>query len=208
MVQAVFWKAWPSQKAPPLSGAGLVQVRVRFCQPRPQRLEQGDQSDQLDQPPFTAGAVGVTWLCGLRDPRTLSSPDRDLLLRPFLMGPHPRRHWAGSLADRAVCHCQHCRGPEGHCLFPAPSCNGKRRSQEDMTLTQGHPVMGDLCLKPATGLFLPYSGHLSYSSASPNKGNSKEQPTGLDSGSILCWVTRLGVRMLTRPCSNPKPRGA
>lgn len=54
VVQAVFWKAWPSQKAPPLSGVGLVQVRVRFCQPRPQRLEQGDHSAQLDQPPFTA----------------------------------------------------------------------------------------------------------------------------------------------------------
>lgn len=62
VVQAVFWKAWPSQKAPPLSGVGLVQVRVRFCQPRPQRLEQGDHSAQLDQPPFTAGAVGITQL--------------------------------------------------------------------------------------------------------------------------------------------------
>lgn len=55
VVQAVFWKACPSQKAPPLSGAGLVQVLVRFCQPRPQRLEQGDHSAQLDQPPFTTG---------------------------------------------------------------------------------------------------------------------------------------------------------
>lgn len=55
VVQAVFWKACPSQKAPPLSGAGLVQVRVRFCQPRPHRLEQGDHSAQLDQPPFTGG---------------------------------------------------------------------------------------------------------------------------------------------------------
>ena len=67
VVQAVFWKAWPSQKAPPLSGAGLVHVRVRFCQPRPQRLEQGDHSAQLDQPPFTARAARVSWsawLCG------------------------------------------------------------------------------------------------------------------------------------------------
>lgn len=71
VVQAVFWKAWPSQKAPPLSGAGLVQVRVRFCQPRPQRLEQGDHSAQLDQPPFTARAAGVTcraWPCELWAP--------------------------------------------------------------------------------------------------------------------------------------------
>lgn len=77
VVQAVFWKAWPSQKAPPLSGVGLVQVRVRFCQPRPQRLEQGDHSAQLDQPPFTAGAVGATqlaWLCSPRAPPN-STPD-------------------------------------------------------------------------------------------------------------------------------------
>lgn len=75
VVQEVFWKAWPSQKAPPLSGVGLVQVRVRFCQPRPQRLEQGDHSAQLDHPPFTAGTTGVTplaWLCDPMDPQTLS----------------------------------------------------------------------------------------------------------------------------------------
>lgn len=77
VVQAVFWKAWPSQKAPPLSGVGLVQVRVRFCQPRPQRLEQGDHSAQLDQPPFTAGAVGVIQLAWLHNPRAPpnSTPD-------------------------------------------------------------------------------------------------------------------------------------
>lgn len=54
VVQVIFWKGCPSQKEPPLSGAGLVHVRVRFCQPRPQRLLQGDHSDQVDQPPFTA----------------------------------------------------------------------------------------------------------------------------------------------------------
>lgn len=64
VVQAVFWKACPSQKAPPLSGAGLVQVRVRFCQPLPQRLEQGDHSAQLDQPPFTVGMAHpmINWV--------------------------------------------------------------------------------------------------------------------------------------------------
>ena len=73
VVQAVFWKAWPSQKAPPLSGAGLVQVRVRFCQPRPQRLEQGDHSAQLDHPPFTVRIEGVTWLGWLFTPWTPKS---------------------------------------------------------------------------------------------------------------------------------------
>ncbi|ETE67171.1 Histone-lysine N-methyltransferase, H3 lysine-79 specific, partial [Ophiophagus hannah] len=53
VVQASFWKDCPSQIEPPLSGAGLVQVRVRFCHPRPQRLLHEDQSDQVDQPPLT-----------------------------------------------------------------------------------------------------------------------------------------------------------
>lgn len=86
VVQAVFWKAWPSQKAPPLSGAGLVQVRVRFCQPRPQRLEQGDHSAQLDQPPFTAGVAVVSRLAWLFAPWGLQAPssshDEAPLLRP------------------------------------------------------------------------------------------------------------------------------
>lgn len=92
VVQAVFWKAWPSQNAPPLSGVGLVQVRVRFCQPRPQRLEQGDHSAQLDQPPFTARAAGVTqlaWLCNSWVPQT-PPPTRQGLSAaawPFLGGP-------------------------------------------------------------------------------------------------------------------------
>ena len=58
VVQVIFWKGCPSQKEPPFSGAGLVHVRVRFCQPRPQRLLQGDHSDQVDQPPFTARGDG------------------------------------------------------------------------------------------------------------------------------------------------------
>lgn len=54
VVQAIFWTLWPSQKAPPLSGAGLVQVLVRFWKPLPQRLLHTDHSVQVDQPPFTA----------------------------------------------------------------------------------------------------------------------------------------------------------
>ena len=75
VVQAIFCTLCPSQKAPPLSGAGLVQVRVRFCQPRPQRLEHGDHSSQLDHPPFTVGEAGITvmaWLCDPVDPQTPS----------------------------------------------------------------------------------------------------------------------------------------
>jgi hypothetical protein len=53
VVQAIFCMLCPSQKAPPLSGAGLVQVRVRFWYPRPQRLLHTDHSVQVDQPPFT-----------------------------------------------------------------------------------------------------------------------------------------------------------
>lgn len=55
MLQVLFCTDMPSQKAPPLSGAGLVQVRERFCTPRPQRTLQGDQSVHDDQPPFTEG---------------------------------------------------------------------------------------------------------------------------------------------------------
>lgn len=99
VVQAVFWKAWPSQKAPPLSGAGLVQVRVRFCQPRPQRLEQGDHSAQLDQPPFTARVVGVTqlaWLFTLWGPQAPShSPEEAPLLGtgPLELDPLCHQGW-------------------------------------------------------------------------------------------------------------------
>ena len=53
VVQAIFWTLWPSQKAPPLSGAGLVQVLVRFWKPLPHRLLHTDHSVQVDQPPFT-----------------------------------------------------------------------------------------------------------------------------------------------------------
>lgn len=51
--QAVFWTFCPSQKAPPLRGAGLVQLRLRFCQPRPQLALQTDHSVHVDHPPFT-----------------------------------------------------------------------------------------------------------------------------------------------------------
>lgn len=54
-VQVTLWKGGPSQKAPPFRGAGLVQLRVRRCQPRPQRALQSDQSVQEDQPPLTDG---------------------------------------------------------------------------------------------------------------------------------------------------------
>lgn len=45
--------ACPSQGSPPLRGAGLVQLRVRFWKPRPQRLLHTDHSVHVDQPPLT-----------------------------------------------------------------------------------------------------------------------------------------------------------
>ena len=56
VLQVLFCTDMPSQKAPPLSGAGLVQVRERFCTPRPQRTLHGDQSVHDDHPPFTVCA--------------------------------------------------------------------------------------------------------------------------------------------------------
>lgn len=55
-LQASFWMAWPSQMAPPLRGAGLVQLRVLFWKPFPQRLLHTDHSVHVDQPPFTTTA--------------------------------------------------------------------------------------------------------------------------------------------------------
>lgn len=63
VVQAIFCTLCPSQKAPPLSGAGLVQVLVRFWYPRPQRLLHTDHSVQVDQPPFTESRKAVTGGC-------------------------------------------------------------------------------------------------------------------------------------------------
>lgn len=87
VVQAVFWKACPSQKAPPLSGAGLVQVRVRFCQPRPQRLEQGDHSAQLDQPPFTVGMGSHMITVDLAASKLSSAHHPPLLSQALWWGP-------------------------------------------------------------------------------------------------------------------------
>lgn len=55
-LQASFWIAWPSQMDPPLRGAGLVQLRVLFWKPFPQRLLHTDHSVHVDQPPFTTRA--------------------------------------------------------------------------------------------------------------------------------------------------------
>lgn len=54
-LQVIFCTDMPSQKAPPLSGAGLVQVRVRFWTPRPHGALQADHSVHKDQPPLTVG---------------------------------------------------------------------------------------------------------------------------------------------------------
>ena len=61
VAQAVFWTFCPSQKAPPLRGAGLVQLRLLFCQPRPQLALQTDHSVHVDHPPFT-GRTEKDWV--------------------------------------------------------------------------------------------------------------------------------------------------
>lgn len=53
VLQVLFCTDMPSQNAPPFRGVGFVQVRERFCTPRPQRTLQGDQSVHDDQPPLT-----------------------------------------------------------------------------------------------------------------------------------------------------------
>lgn len=52
-MQVIFCTDMPSQKAPPFSGAGFVQVRDRFWTPRPHGALQTDHSVHRDQPPFT-----------------------------------------------------------------------------------------------------------------------------------------------------------
>lgn len=58
--------AWPSHMAPPLRGAGLVQLLVLFWKPFPQRLLHTDHSVHVDQPPFTTTAKqepkSLTWI--------------------------------------------------------------------------------------------------------------------------------------------------
>ena len=43
----------PLQGFPPFAGAGFVQLRKRFCEPSSHVFEQGAQTDQADQLPFT-----------------------------------------------------------------------------------------------------------------------------------------------------------
>lgn len=60
VVQGSFCMACPSQGSPPLRGAGLVQLRVRFWKPRPQRLLHTDHSVHVDQPPFTVATDQIS----------------------------------------------------------------------------------------------------------------------------------------------------
>lgn len=83
VLHVLFCTDMPSQKAPPLRGAGFVQVRERFCTPRPQRTLQGDQSVHDDQPPFT----------GWRDEQT--KPDNILCLTMYFLSWTPAPLTAG-----------------------------------------------------------------------------------------------------------------
>lgn len=83
VAHAVFWTFCPSQKAPPLRGAGLVQLRLRFCQPRPQVALQTDHSVHVDHPPFT-GRTEKDWVRERGLPQTCwprGQGGRDLGLR-------------------------------------------------------------------------------------------------------------------------------
>lgn len=98
VVQAIFWTLWPSQKAPPLSGAGLVQVLVRFWKPLPQRLLHTDHSVQVDQPPFTAKQEKKAW--SHKQP-SLGSPRALLALCRAASNSghrtwHKKQHWPGT----------------------------------------------------------------------------------------------------------------
>lgn len=44
-----------------MRGAGLVQLRLLFCQPRPQLALQTDHSVHVDHPPFT-GRTEKDWV--------------------------------------------------------------------------------------------------------------------------------------------------
>ena len=72
------------------------------------------------------------WPVGPLDP--ISSPDKALLLRPFLTGPHRLRHWGLSFQQTNLAVTVNTGGDRGagagHCLFPAPLCDGKQRSRE------------------------------------------------------------------------------
>lgn len=59
--QALFWTFCPSQDVPPFSGVGLVQLRLLFCQPRPQTALQDDQVVHVDQPPLTVRPALGKW---------------------------------------------------------------------------------------------------------------------------------------------------
>ena len=52
-LQDFFWTGAPSQLGPPLRGAGLSHLRVRFLVPRPQSALQSAHSDQNDHWPLT-----------------------------------------------------------------------------------------------------------------------------------------------------------
>lgn len=85
VLQVLFCTDMPSQKAPPLRGVGLVQVRERFCTPRPQRTLQGDQSVHDDQPPFTGvkGQKENGAFCSLR--RRVTAQSFKFIQEHFIM---------------------------------------------------------------------------------------------------------------------------
>jgi hypothetical protein len=131
---------------------------VRFCQPRPQRLEQGDHSAQLDQPPFTAGTIAIIYLVGLA-------------LGP--LGPHefiicaPLLTWSSWLCPFSAVglgtrHQQALKRTWEVAVFSLTHRIVTKKVQRGIFLSRINLcVMGDLglCLEldPTTGLFLQHS---------------------------------------------------
>lgn len=53
VLQVLFWEGDPAQLAPPYCGEGLLQLRVRNCDPPPQVTVQVPQDPQFENPPST-----------------------------------------------------------------------------------------------------------------------------------------------------------
>lgn len=118
VVQAIFWTLWPSQKAPPLSGAGLVQVLVRFWKPLPQRLLHTDHSVQVDQPPFTAKQEKKSMVTQTAQPRQPQGAS-DSVMRPRTVA---TRHGTRNSTEQAQTHVSSTPSARQKSLYKLKKC--------------------------------------------------------------------------------------
>lgn len=166
VAQAVFWTFCPSQKAPPLRGAGLVQLRLLFCQPRPQLALQTDHSVHVDHPPFT-GRTEKDWGQGaggfLRHIGPGAGQEGRGAVSWKWAAVLQEKPWKGS-CDRAHCP-QGLASSAPQSLPPYRHCrrSGQPASAEAPMLLQPSPGLSSLCLLlgvPGT-LYFPPWGHTS-----------------------------------------------